>query len=89
MAWRLYWRDICIESIKKPDYQIGGVGKVVQIDESQFSKRKCNRRRLYSAQWVFEEIDSETDKCFFEMVPDRTKETLQEVIMRKIKPGPQ
>ncbi len=45
VAWRGYCRDICIEAVNKLDYQIGGVGTTVQIDESQFAKRKYNRGR--------------------------------------------
>ncbi len=68
VAWRSYCRDICTESIKNLDYQIGGEDKVIQIDESQFSKRKYNRGRPLPAQWVFGGIDSETDKCFLELL---------------------
>ncbi len=71
----------------KLDYQIGGPGKTVQIDESQFSKRKYNRGQMYPQQWVFGGIDSENNDCFMEIVPNRTKVILQDLIKRRIKPG--
>ncbi len=42
---------------------------------------------MYPQQWVFGGVNSETDECFLELIPNRTKETLQEVITRRIKPG--
>ncbi len=87
VAWRSYCRDICIEAIKNLDYQIGGPNQTVQIDESQFSKRKFNRGQVYPQQWVFAGVDSLTDDCFVELVPNRTRQTLLEVIKRRIKPG--
>ncbi len=47
VAWRSYCRDICFEQVMKLDYKIGGEGRSVQIDESQFSKRKFNRGQIY------------------------------------------
>ena len=39
------------------DQQIGGPGKIVQIDESKFGKRKCHRGHRVEGQWVFGGIE--------------------------------
>ncbi len=46
VAWRGYYRDICVEMVAILDYMIGGVGREVQIDESSFTRRKYNRAKL-------------------------------------------
>ena len=46
---------------------IGGVGREVQIDESNFTRRKYNRGRVYPNQWFFGGIDSDNDDCFMEL----------------------
>ncbi|OAF64532.1 hypothetical protein A3Q56_07777, partial [Intoshia linei] len=40
-----------------------GPGIEVQIDETQFSKRKYNRGELYPEQWVFGGVESQSKKC--------------------------
>lgn len=87
VAWRSFCRDICIEKVSELDDMIGGEGKEVQIDESAFTKRKYNRGQIYPTQWVFGGIDSSNNDCFMEMVSDRSKNTLVEVIRRRIRPG--
>ncbi len=66
---------------------IGGVGISVQIDESLFSKRKNHCGRILPAQWVLGGVESDSKNCFVELVPNRTKESLLEVIRRRVKPG--
>ena len=48
-AWCCMW---CLEN--SSNCQIGGVGTVVEIDESKFGKRKYNKGRkvLHRNQWV-------------------------------------
>jgi transposase-like protein len=69
---------------------IGGFGKVVEIDESVVSRRKYHRGRLVKEKWVFGGVErcAGTSKPFFiELVPNRTANTLLEVIQRRIAPG--
>ncbi|KAG8227915.1 hypothetical protein J437_LFUL011843 [Ladona fulva] len=40
---------------------LGGEGKVVEIDESKFGKRKFNRGRLVEGKWVFGGIERGTE----------------------------
>ena len=68
---------------------IGGPGKVVEIDESKFGKRKYNRGKRVDGCWVFRGIerDSNPPKCFFSTVTDRSAQTLIPIIKRWILPG--
>lgn len=46
--WRNYMREVCLKALRDPDLlKMGGIGQVVQIDESLIrGKRKYNRGRL-------------------------------------------
>ena len=45
--------------------QIGGDGIIVEIDEAKFGRRKYNRGRLITGQWLFGGIERRTKKCSF------------------------
>ncbi|GFT08100.1 DDE_Tnp_IS1595 domain-containing protein [Nephila pilipes] len=66
---------------------IGGVGKIVEIDESKFEKRKYNRGHRVEGQWVFGGVERGSGKLFLVAVHVRTKETLLSLIKEWIKPG--
>lgn len=51
--WASFCREDHVEWCIKREGQIGGEGKVVEIDESKFGKRKYNVGRLIEGQWVF------------------------------------
>jgi transposase-like protein len=72
---------------QRENVMIGGEGVIVEIDESAFGKRKYNRGRHVNTTWVFGGVERGTDKCFLEVVPDRTRVTLFDVIRRKVRPG--
>ena len=77
--YKNYCRELC--------YQVAG--KVVEIDESRFGKRKSHKGYHIEGQWVFGGICC-TDKCFFlQPVPSRDKETLVPLIKEHIAPGKQ
>ena len=44
--------------------QIGGPGKVVEIDESKFGRRKYNRGRYQEGHWVFGGVERGTSKAY-------------------------
>ena len=68
---------------------IGGTGHIVQIDETQLSRKKHDRGRPVpgSDVWIFGGIDTVTDGVFMEWVRNRSGETLIPVIMKNIRPG--
>ncbi|GFX71521.1 hypothetical protein TNCV_2695091 [Trichonephila clavipes] len=57
-------------------WMLGCPAVIVEIDESMFGKRKYNRGKRVNGTWVFGDIEKSTNKCFFHVVQDRSKDTL-------------
>ncbi|CAF0914041.1 unnamed protein product [Didymodactylos carnosus] len=85
--WKNFLRDICAEYFLRHPAMIGGVGHVVEIDESSWTKRKFNRGRVVQNQWVFGGIDRDTRECFAVLVERRDAATLLQIIQQYIRPG--
>ncbi|KCZ82392.1 hypothetical protein H312_00050 [Anncaliia algerae PRA339] len=51
--------------------KIGGIGHVVEVDESKFGKKKYNIRRLYLSPWIETGVDIHTGEMFFVEVINR------------------
>ena len=86
--YKNYCRELCYQVVCDESVpQIGGVGRVVEIDESKFGKRKSHKGHHIEGQWVFGGI-CHTDKSFFlQPVPSKDKETLVPLIKECIAPG--
>lgn len=82
-----FCREICIEFCLRQKQAIGGPGKVVEIDESKFGKRKYNRGKHVDGQWVFGGVERDSNNCFFVPVETRDSETLVSIIKTYIRPG--
>lgn len=67
--------------------KIGGVGKIVEIDESKFTKHKYHVGHRVRGDWVFGGVERESNKCFLKVVPDRSAETLTKVLTDHVLPG--
>ena len=85
--WFNFFRDVCAENFLAHPITIGGPGKVVEIDESKFGKRKYNRGRSVDGHWVFGGIERGTPNAFMTVVPDRSKQTLLPIIQQYIRRG--
>ena len=87
-----YCREVCTWSVENKlatNEPIGGPGKIVEIDESKFGKRKYQRGRIVEGQWVFGGICREDKKIFLVPVPDnkRDRATLEPIILKHIVQG--
>ncbi|KAG1237981.1 hypothetical protein G6F68_001119 [Rhizopus microsporus] len=89
----LDWYQMTQEDIQKNDYAIGGIDAegnriVVEIDESKFGKRKCNREHHVEGVWVVGGVELTGErKCFLVVVPNRTADTLTTIIRCFVKPS--
>ena len=83
--WFSFAREVCLQIAIGDNEQIGGDGVVV--DESKFGKRKYDRGRRVDGCWVFGGIERVAKTCFFQIVDDRSAETLIPIIRKFIKKG--
>lgn len=67
--------------------QIGGNGIIVEIDEAKFGRRKYNRGRLITGQWLFGGIERRSKKIFVLPIPSRKTEVLLPLIKKYVLPG--
>ncbi|KAB0800518.1 hypothetical protein PPYR_06258 [Photinus pyralis] len=65
----------------------GGEGVTVETDEAKIGKRKYNRGRRIEDQWIFGDYERGSGNVFILPVPDRTTDTLLELIREHIRPG--
>ena len=85
--WKNFLRDVCIEELIANPEPLGGPGKIVEIDGSKFGKRKYNRGKLLTGQWVFGISERESNKVVMFTVPDRSTATLLPIIQQFVLPG--
>ncbi|XP_069969220.1 uncharacterized protein [Bactrocera oleae] len=90
------WYNYCREAVVlyQVDHQvavgkIGGPGKIVQIDESKFGKRKYNKGRRVKGHWVLGMVEDGSDDLRLEVCPDnvRSAEVLIPLIQRHVLQG--
>lgn len=85
--WDSFCREVCEIILLENGEKLGGKGKVVQIDESKFGKRKYHRGHHVEGQWVFGGIEEGSRKCFVVAVEKRDEQTLLPIIQKWIEPG--
>lgn len=81
-----YIRDICSwKLIETPElFKLGGVGHIVQIDETVVTKRKYHRGRLIPEKWVLGIYDTTLKKGVAIYVHRRNANTLIEKIIEHV-----
>lgn len=77
----------CRKYLESKETRLGGQGSVVQIDESQISKRKYNVGRIKKERWLFGAIDNINKNFIIKNIEARTKVQLQNIIYETIKEG--
>lgn len=85
--WASFCRELCTLWSEKHSVAIGGENEIVEVDEAKIGKRKFNKGRLVTGQWIFGGIERSTKRIFIIPVPNRTSATLLTVIQNWIKPG--
>lgn len=85
--WDSFCQEVCEILLMEDSQSIGGEGKVVQIDESKFGKRKYHCGHHVEGQWVFSGMENNSRKCFLITVEKRDEQTLLPIIQKWIKPG--
>lgn len=87
----LFFREVCELSLCYENTKIGGPGKIVEIDEAKFGKRKYNRGIRVEGVWVLGGVERNssgpTEKAFFCVVEDRSAKTLLPLIFKNVLPG--
>ncbi|GBM61044.1 hypothetical protein AVEN_264372-1 [Araneus ventricosus] len=77
--WKSFCSEVCVDMIIHRSKKLGGVGHVVEIDESKFGKRKYHKGKRVEGKWVFGGI--ERGSSFFCVV------TLIEITKKYVAPG--
>ena len=85
--WYNYYRDVCAMWCINHPIELGGEGKVVEIDESKFMHGKYHRGRYRDGQWVLGMIERGSLRCVLIPVADRSEATLLPIILRHVLPG--
>lgn len=80
-------REIVFDKMVSHFEPIGGVGKIVEIDESKFGRRKYHRGHRVNDQWVFGRIERGSGLIFMVPVEKRDRQTLLPLIHKWILPG--
>jgi hypothetical protein len=82
------FRQLVSSGIKETEGQIGGEGVVVEIDESKFFSLHAGAGANQRYGWVFGGVERTMErKMFVKQVPDRTADTLLEVLCQHVHPG--
>ena len=89
--WFNFTRETMALMVQLGNRQIGGPGRIVEIDESKFGKRKYHRGRRVDGCWVLGAVlrsieDGHAEMIRLSIVHDRTRDTLQGLIQDWILP---
>lgn len=91
--WSSVIRCVATDILNEEEVKIGGEGRVVEIDEAIWRRRKYKRGRRKKQIWIFGGVERKlageigTPKFFVCIVPDRSRNTLIPLIQKHIAEG--
>ena len=87
--WYQYFCDICSWKLLQVPMWLGGCGRVVQMDESVIARAEYNRgsRLAKRTKWVFGIYDPVSKVGYVQIVPNRSTQTLRQIIWHVMVPG--
>ncbi|KAF8783398.1 hypothetical protein HNY73_013562 [Argiope bruennichi] len=74
--WRQFINERILEYVQENSEKNGGAGRIVEVDESKFGKRKYSRGHRVKGQWGFGGVERESGRTFLVTVQDRKAETM-------------
>ena len=86
-------REICLNALKinvESESKLGGIGHIVEIDETKLGRRKYERGRLVEGVWILGMIERGNSKKYrLEICPGNKRDgaTLLEIIQRHVAIG--
>jgi hypothetical protein len=85
----MYCRQICFEMLERQSGMLGGPGKIVEIDEAKFGRRKFNKGKRVDGVWMFGCVErgGNSSRCCVIPVASRDEATLLGEIKKFITPG--
>lgn len=84
--WSSFCREVVYDYAVTRGVPVGGPGKIVEIDESKFGRRKYHRGHRVEGQWVFGGIERGSGRVFLVPVEKRDRATLIPLIKKWILP---
>ncbi|CAB9516371.1 Inherit from opiNOG: protein Hydra magnipapillata [Seminavis robusta] len=89
--WFRHCRQLITEMVlmeERDKVMLGGEGVIVEIDESKFGKRKYNKGRRVTADWVLGMVERTNQrKLAMVVVPNRKAKVLIPIITAFVRPG--
>ncbi|GFY24370.1 thymidine kinase, cytosolic [Trichonephila clavipes] len=67
---------VCMNAVVNDSVKIGGVNVIVEVDKSKFRQMKYGKGKPVDGKWVFGGRERGTNRYFFRVVEQRTKEEL-------------
>ena len=71
--WRTMLSNAVADWFLRNSSPLGGPGKVVEVDEAKFGKRKFSRGSYREGMWVLGGVDRETGQCFLVPCPGNAR----------------
>ncbi|KAG0431446.1 hypothetical protein DMUE_5560 [Dictyocoela muelleri] len=76
-----------IMKFSKNELTLGGDYVTVEIDESLIASAKYGKERYPKQIWVLGVVERESGKCYIQVVPDRSRKTLEAIIKNIVLPA--